>query len=172
MINFLPRYIFNFAALILLQVLILNNLQFSGSLNPYLYVLFIISLPFSTPRWLLLVLGFITGITIDIFMNTLGIHAAATVFMTFLRPFFLSSFAPRDGYEPGTRPVPADYGFGWFFKYAALMVVTHHLFLFFVEAFSFKSFPATLWKSILSSFVSIVFIFIAMLFTNRRSKTY
>ena len=170
MINLLPRYIFNFIVLILLQVLILNNLQFSGYLNPFLYVLFIVTLPFQTPRWFLLILGFITGMTIDIFMNTLGIHAAATVFMSFLRPAILSSFSPRDGYEPGTRPVPVDYGFGWFFKYAALMVLAHHLFLFFVEAFSFSSFFAILWKSILSSLVSLAFIFIAMLFAGGKSR--
>ncbi len=170
MINHLPRYILNFIVLVLLQVLVLNNLQFSGYLNPFLYILFIITLPFQTPRWFLLILGFITGLTIDIFMNTLGIHAAATVFMAFLRPSILSSFAPRDGYEPGTRPVPGDYGFGWFFKYTALMVVTHHLFLFFVEAFSIQSFIATLWKSILSSAISIGFIFIAILFAGGKSK--
>lgn len=171
MINLLPRYLFNFVAFVLLQVLLLNNLQFSGYLNPYLYVLFIITLPFSTPRWVLLLLGFGTGITIDIFMNTFGIHAAATVFMTFLRPYILNSFSPRDGYEPGTRPVPSDYGFGWFFKYTVLMVVAHHLFLFFVEVFSFENFGATLWKSILSSIVSVLFIFIAMLFAKGDSKS-
>ncbi|PWE01126.1 rod shape-determining protein MreD [Marinilabilia rubra] len=171
MINLLPRYLFNFIILVLVQVLLLNNLQFSGYLNPYLYVLFIITLPFSTPKWMLVALGFTTGIIVDIFMNTLGLHAAATVFMAFVRPFILSSFSPRDGYEMGTRPIPADYGFGWFFKYSVLMVAIHHLFLFFVEAFSFENFLSTLWKSILSSIVSVVFIFIAMLFSKRKSGT-
>jgi rod shape-determining protein MreD len=170
MINLLPRYFLNFVVLILLQVLLLNNIQFSGYVNPYLYILFIIILPFSTPRWLLLVLGFITGIIIDIFMNTLGLHASATVFMAFLRPFILSSFSPRDGYEVGTRPVPADYGFGWFFKYSILMVATHHLFYFFVEAFDKELFLTTLSKSLLSTVASVMFIFIAMLFAKRGSR--
>lgn len=170
MINLLPRYLFNFIILVMVQVLLLNNLQFSGYVNPYLYVLFIITLPFSTPKWLLLALGFTTGIIIDIFMNTLGLHAAATVFMAFVRPFVLSSFSPRDGYEVGTRPVPADYGFGWFFKYTVLMVAIHHLFLFFVEAFNFENFLSILWRSILSSVVSVIFIFIAMLFAKRKSR--
>ena len=171
MINWLPRYLFNFVAFVLIQVLLLNNLQLSAFMNPYIYVLFIITLPFSTPRWLLLILGFITGLTLDIFMNTLGIHASATVFMAFLRPFVLSSFAPHDGYEPGTLPVPADYGFGWFFKYAAIMVTAHHLFLFFVEAFSMADFFSILWKSILSALASLIFIFIAMLFARNKSGT-
>jgi rod shape-determining protein MreD len=171
MINLLPRYFFNFVVLVLIQMLLVNNIQFSGHLNPYLYVLFILTLPFSTPKWLLLTLAFISGLTIDIFMNTLGIHASATVFMAFLRPFILSSFSPRDGYEAGTLPVPADYGFGWFFKYTAIMVITHHLFLFLVEAFSFENLWFTLWKIILSSAVSILFIFIAMLFAKGKSRT-
>ena len=171
MINLLPRYLFNFVILILLQVLLLNNLQFSGYVNPYLYILFIITLPFSTPKWLLLVLGFITGLIIDIFMNTLGLHASATVFMAFLRPFILSSFSPRDGYEVGTRPVPSDYGFGWFFKYMVIMVATHHLFYFFVEAFDKELFLSTLTKSLISIVVSVVFILIAMLFAKKDSRT-
>jgi rod shape-determining protein MreD len=170
MINLLPRYLFNFVVLILLQILLLNNIQFSGYVNPYLYILFIIILPFSTPRWLLLVLGFITGIIIDIFMNTLGLHASATLFMAFMRPFILSSFSPRDGYEVGTRPVPADYGFGWFFKYSILMVAMHHLFYFFVEAFDKELFLLTLSKSLLSTVVSVIFIFITMLFAKRDSR--
>lgn len=171
MINWLPRYLFNFVAFVLIQVLLLNNLQLSAFMNPYIYVLFIITLPFSTPRWLLLILGFITGLTVDIFMNTWGIHASATVFMAFLRPFILSSFSPRDGYDPGTLPVPADYGLGWFFKYSAIMVTTHHLFLFFVEAFSMADFFLILWKSLLSALASMIFIFIAMLFARNKSGT-
>lgn len=171
MINLLPRYFLNFVVLIMLQVLLLNNIQFSGYISPYLYVLFIITLPFSIPRWLLLVLAFITGIIIDIFMNTLGLHASATVFMAFLRPFILSSFSPRDGYEPGTRPVPADYGFGWFFKYSVLMVATHHLFYFFVETFDKELFMPTMLRSLLSTAATVMFIFIAMLFAKKDSRT-
>jgi rod shape-determining protein MreD len=169
MINLLPRYVFNFVTFILLQVLLLNNLQFNEFLNPYAYLLFIITLPFSTPRWLLLTLGFLTGFTIDVFLNTLGIHAAAAVFAAFLRPFILSSFAPRDGYEQGTLPIPSDYGYGWFFKYSLLMILMHHTFLFFVEVLSLADFLQTLWKIILSSMASILFIFIAMLFAKTNS---
>ncbi len=171
MINLLPRYLFNFVAFVLLQVLLLNNLQFSGHLNPYLYVLFIITLPFSTPKWLLLVLGLITGITIDIFMNTFGLHAAATVFLAYMRPIILGAIAPRDGYESGKLPVPAHYGYSWFFKYAAFLVVLHHLFLFFVEEFSFDRFGAILWKGILSSMFTLLFIFIVMLFARNDTRT-
>ena len=77
--------IFRFILLVLFQVLVLNNIQFLGYINPYLYILFILSLPVQMPRWFLLVLAFILGLSIDIFSNTLGMHAFATVFVAFFR---------------------------------------------------------------------------------------
>ena len=65
--NRLIKYGLYFLFLILFQVLILNNMQFSGYINPYCYILFILILPFETPGWLLLVLAFILGMIIDVF---------------------------------------------------------------------------------------------------------
>ncbi len=170
MINQLGRYLLSFIAIILVQVLILNNLNLGGYINPWLYVLFILILPVETPKWLLLVFGFITGLIMDAFLNTIGMHASATVFLAFLRPLFLRFLAPRDGYEPGSLPVPSHFGFGWFLKYAIVSVTTHHLFLFIVEAFTFEHFFVTLWKSILSSLVTLMVIMIAQLFSSREKR--
>ncbi len=103
MIRVLPRNIIRFVLLVLFQVLVFNNIQLGGYLNPYIYVLFLLLMPFETPRWLLLVAAFTLGISIDVFSNTLGIHTSATVFMAFIRPFVLDFIAPRDGYEIGTQ---------------------------------------------------------------------
>ena len=75
--------IFSFILLVLVQVLVLNNIQFLGYIDPYLYILFILVLPVQMPRWFLLILAFALGITIDIFSNTLGMQAFATVFIAF-----------------------------------------------------------------------------------------
>jgi len=83
MINPVTRNILRMFILILFQVFVLNNIQVSGYINPYMYVLFILLLPFETPRWLLLISGFAIGISIDLFANTPGMHASATVFMAF-----------------------------------------------------------------------------------------
>ena len=104
MIRIVGRNIIRFLILILFQVLVLDNILLNGYLNPYFYVLFIILMPFETPRWLLLISGFLLGLSVDLFENTLGMHAAATVFMALVRPWVLSIFAPRDGYEPDTFP--------------------------------------------------------------------
>ncbi len=84
--------ILSFVLLVLFQVLALNNIQFLGFINPYIYILFIIALPVKTPRWLSLILAFILGLTLDIFSNTLGMHAFATVLIAFLRNGIINLF--------------------------------------------------------------------------------
>jgi rod shape-determining protein MreD len=154
--NEIPKNLIRFVVLILIQVMILNNIQVSGFINPYMYVLFILLLPFETPNWLLLLLSFFLGISVDIFTNTLGMHASACVFMGYLRPYILNYLAMRDGYEVGTSPTIRYYGFAWFFKYAMVLVFAHHSFLFLVEVFSFSNFSETLIRIIFSSFFSLI----------------
>ena len=161
MIKVLPRNIFRFVLLVLMQVFIFNNIQFSGYINPYIYVLFILLLPFETPGWLLLTLAFLLGFSIDILSGTLGMHTAATVFMAFLRPFILQVFSPRDGYEAGTYPRGHYYGFNWFLKYAAILILAHHLVLFYMEIFRFSDFFSTLLRVLLSSIFSLTLIMLS-----------
>lgn len=168
MIEVLPRNILRFIALLLVQVLILNNVEIGGYINPYVYILFIILLPFETPAWIILILAFLMGLLVDIFGETLGMHTSATVFMAFLRPYFLAYFAPRDGYESGSYPRIYYYGLPWFIKYAVLMVLSHHLFLFYVEMFKFHDFFSTLLRVLLSTFFSSALIIISQYFVFRK----
>lgn len=168
MIKILPRNIVRFFALILVQVLIFNNIEFSGYLNPYLYILFIILLPFETPAWMTLILGFLLGMAIDIFTETLGIHTAATVFMAYIRPFVLSFFAPRDGYESGSFPRVFYYGLPWFIKYAFLLIIGHHLFLFYVEIFRLQDFFATFIRVLFSTLFTLTLIVLSQYFIFRK----
>jgi len=69
MIRILSKYAVMFISLVLIQVLIFNQVQFSGFFNPYIYVLFIILLPLSTPRYATLILAFLLGLVIDIFFE-------------------------------------------------------------------------------------------------------
>jgi len=168
MINLLGRNIGRFIVLVLFQVLVLNNIQFSGYVNPFMYVLFILLLPFETPRWLLLISGFLLGLTVDIFSNTLGLHAAASVFMAFMRPYVLRITSPRDGYESGTYPRVFYYGLTWFLNYAIILVVMHHLFLFYFEVFRFSEFFRTLLRVILSSSFTIIIIVLSQYIIYRK----
>ena len=80
MIKIYLRNILRFVVLVLIQVLVINNLQLSSYVDPFIYVLFILLLPFETPGWILLLFAFSLGLTIDMFSDTAGVHASATVF--------------------------------------------------------------------------------------------
>ncbi len=168
MISIIPRYIFNFFFFLFLQVIILNKIEFSGYINPYLYVLFILTLPFETPGWLLLILASILGLSIDMFSNTPGMHMAAILVMAYLRGFVLMRISPRDGYEVGTIPTPSFYGFPWFFKYAGVLVVIHHLTYFIIESFSFSNILEILGKTLFSSVFTLVIMGITLLFNYQK----
>lgn len=158
MIKEYGKYIIMFVSLVLIQVIILNNIQFSGFVNPYIYILFIILLPFTIPGYLLLGLSFLIGISIDIFSNTLGVHAGATVLLGFLRPGLANLISSREMIEKGNTPNMKQLGFASFLKYTIVAVLVHHIFLFYAEAFSFGGFFYTLLRCILSSVFSIVII--------------
>ena len=160
MINSIFRFGLIFIILILLQVLLFNNIQFSGYVNPYVYLMFILLLPVEIPSWILLLLSFGTGITVDFFSGSPGMHSSATVLAGFVRPYILRIISPRDGYEGQSEPSMFNYGFRWFLAYTFLMVMVHHTALFYIEVFRFTDFFRTLLRVLLSSFFTITFIMI------------
>ncbi|MFC2112014.1 rod shape-determining protein MreD [Bacteroidota bacterium] len=168
MIKLFGRNIIRFLILVLVQILVLNNIQVSGYIVPNFYILFILLLPFETPRWLLLFSAFAIGMSVDLFMQTPGMHAAATVFMAWLRPWVLGMSAPRDGYEPGTFPRLFYYGFQWFLRYTVILVLAHHFILFYIEVFRFTEFFSTLLRVLLSSLFSVILIMLSQYFIFRK----
>lgn len=170
MSNDILKYIWQFALLILLQVLIFNNLNLGGYINPFPYIYLIIVLPISIGRIPLLFIGFLLGLTIDVFSNTGGIHAAATTLIAFYRPLYLKAQSPREGYELAALPHIKTFGFVWFIPYAAIIVVIHHLALFYLEIFRFGEFFHTLLKVTLSSILTLLFILLAeyLFVSNKR----
>ena len=164
----ISRNIVRFLVVIIFQVLVMDNVMINGYMVPYIYLLFILLMPFDTPRWTQLLLGFLLGMGIDLFENTPGMHTAATVLVAFVRPYLLSLLAPRDGYEPETFPRIHYYGFIWFLKYTMIIVVIHHFALFYLEVFQLKVFLSTLLRVILSSILSASTIVLSQYFVFRK----
>jgi len=170
MLNVIFRNIVGFIALVLLQVFVLNNIQFSGYINPMLYILFLLLLPFEISKSLLLVLGFVTGLSIDMFTNTMGMHAAACVFLCLSRPFILKYIEPRGGYEHEAFPSIKEMGLAWYLSYAGILVVLHHLVLFYIEVFRFSELLTTFYRVILSSCFTLLLVIICqyLIFGKRK----
>ena len=143
MISNILKQIGRFVFFILLQVLILNNIQFNGYVNPYLYVFIILMLPFETPVWLMMLVSFSAGLVVDMFQDSMGMHAAACVAMGYARSFILKLFSPRDGYDVTTEPTLYYLGASWYLSYSLILVTIHHLVFFTIEAFIFYQRPGT-----------------------------
>ena len=154
--------------LIAAQLLIFNNIDFSGYINPYIYVLFVLLVPFKTPKLVLLASSFLLGLIIDLFMGTPGVHSSATVLMAFSRPGVMAMFSPREGYQTGTYPRMEQFGIEWFVKYTTALVLLHHFTLFYLEVFTLHHFFSTFSRALLSSILTSLLIISSQFFIFRR----
>jgi rod shape-determining protein MreD len=164
------KHIISFVALVLFQVFVLNNINLGGYLNPYFYVLFILLLPFETPRWLLLISAFFIGFFIDMFQNTMGINIAASVLMAFLRPYVIQMITSEQEYEPGLEPGIRDLGFIWFFSYSAILILVHHFALFYLEVFRFSEFFTTFYRMLASAVFTLVLVMMSQYLFIKQKK--
>ena len=156
--NNIVKYSLVFVALVLVQEFVFNNIELNTYMNPYVYVLFILILPFSINRSVMLLLSFLLGFSIDMMSGTLGLHSAACVAIGYIRPFILSIFISREDFEQEVAPTISAYGLMWFIRYAAVLVVIHHFILFSLEAFTFVGYFTTLVRIFLSSLLSLFFV--------------
>ncbi|MEO6903339.1 MAG: rod shape-determining protein MreD [Bacteroidia bacterium] len=172
MLNEIFTHFIRFIILVAVQVLVINNIELGRFINPFIYVLFIITLPFETPKGVLLLCAFLIGITIDLFSDTAGMHAAACVFMAYIRPTVLKISSPRDGYEFGAKPTIQYLGIPWFVSYAGMLILAHHLVLFYIEVFRFNEFFSTLLRVLISSFFTLLLvIFSQYLFQSKKEES-
>lgn len=160
--------IFRFVFLILLQVLLLNNINFLGYINPYLYILFIILYPFNANQTLFLFLSFLLGLGVDLFEDSGGINAAACLVAAYIRPVILRfSFGVSYDYQTikfSNTPM------GSRISYVAILVFTHHFILFLLEYFNFAHLLLVLKKTLFSGVFTLLLIFLTLALFNRKSR--
>ncbi len=159
-----------FVVLVLLQVFLLKNISLYNLSMPYLYILFVMLLPLETPNLLLFTLAFLMGIIIDMFYDTPGLHAAASVILAFVRILFVSITVQRDGFDNEPAPTLGNMGFRWFFTYSAVLVLIHHFFLFALEVFRFSEIQYTLLRFLSSSLFTLFLILITSFLFYRRKE--
>ncbi len=162
-------YIIRFLGLLALQVLVLNNFQIFGFLNPKVYILFILLLPQKTNKALTYILAFALGLAIDMFENSGGIHASATLFLAFIRPALFSLIASTGNSEIKELDIK-NLGFKKFIIYISTATFLHHLWLFTLEAFSFRNYYLVLYETVISSVFSILLMLIIELLFNRETE--
>ncbi|WP_432411792.1 rod shape-determining protein MreD [Rasiella sp. SM2506] len=156
-----------FFLLIVVQILLFNHINFLGYVNPYPYLLFILVFPFTGNKGLLIFLGFLLGLSVDIFSDSGGVHAAACVFIAYVRPLLLK-FSFGVSYEFNTIKLSkAD--FGARITYISAAVVLHHLILFSLEIFNISHIVLVLKSTLFSSIFTIVLLLCITLIFSRKN---
>ena len=160
-----------FIILVFLQVFLLKNITLYNLSTPYLYIMFILLLPFEIPNVLLFALSFILGLTIDSFYDTPGLHAASCVLLAFVRILFISITVQKDGFDNEPEPTLNVMGLRWFFTYALILTLAHHFFLFNLEVFRFSEMPYTLSRFVLSSIFTVFLMLLSgFLFYRKKER--
>jgi cell shape-determining protein MreD len=132
--------------------------------------LFILLLPFESPKWLILLLSFILGLVIDLFSYTVGLHTSACTLVGFLAPWIQNMASTKQEYEPGMQPGIHGLGFRWFLSYTLIIVTIHHLVVYFLDAFSLSDFFTTLYHALINVLITTGIILIFQLLVEQRPK--
>ncbi|MBT8316840.1 MAG: rod shape-determining protein MreD [Lutibacter sp.] len=157
-----------FIGLVLLQVLILNHINLFGYLNPMVYIVWIFLFPLKKNRSLFLILSFLFGLSVDIFSDSGGINAAATLFIAFIRISVLKTILRKSDFDYllfNIRSLSIDK----IFLYIATLTIIHHFIVFSLEYFSFNAFITILKNTIFTSIFTIILSILGiLLFTKKK----
>jgi len=135
--------------IILLQILIFGQIEVFG-IHPMVYPLFIFLLPFSIRIVSLLFIAFFSGLLIDIFSNTGGLHTSSLLIFALIRPLIFHIFRPRDGYEQFKEGSIYQLGNMWFFYCFGILIIFHHTWFFFLEVFKWDELLYAMKKIVLT----------------------
>lgn len=166
------KNIARFILFILVQVYVLNKIpHLHRFISPYLYYLFILWLPFSVSRQWLLILGFFTGLTLDYFSNTPGLHAAACTLIAYVRPFLINILTPKDTSEFNYKE-PSPLAMQWtpYAVYVFVLTLLHHGYMLLLEWLSFGSFLDFIIRVVATTGISLLLIFTVEILFPRKLK--
>ena len=140
--------------IVLLQVLLFDHLHIGSLGIVMMYILFLINLPTRTPRWAEMLIGVGVGMMMDIWHSSLGIHMAACVALTFVRPILLTN-AIQDIERIKDNLSIQNIGPAEYTKCAVLLTVLHHFIVFSLEMWSIHMWWMVLLQTLVSSAMTL-----------------
>lgn len=149
-----------------LQIFFLRNMVLFNYAFCFIYLAGVLLLPNDTDRMYLLFIGFGIGFIVDVFSNTFGMHAAATVLIAYLRPVLIQYQTDSKGSERPEIGIRSQ-GFGSFIAYILPLIFLHHCVLFFMEINHFGMILYTIFKIMASTILTTTIIVILELFSKR-----
>ena len=150
---------------IFFQIFILSNIQFSGYINPYYYIIFILTISHKTSRTGVLLLSFLIGIIIDIFSNSYGAHAFSSVLIAYLKVMWID---PKSSIDSDETIEFTSLSMDRFMMKSSIYILIHHFSLFFLERFSFKEIFPILLITFISSIFTLILLIIHKALTAKK----
>lgn len=163
------KYFIHLIVLLVIQLMILDNIQLHSYVYINIYVLAIYILSYRLKNATLLLIGFLIGFFVDLVNNTMGIHAAATTFVAYIRPRLLMLTSNREQIDDiqGKQKIS---DFAWFFKYILISTAAFNVVLILAEAFSFHNFGITLIRMVCSTIASVFAILLYYFIALKKKK--
>ena len=154
----IKQYIFFAFIIITLQLIMFNNVNFLGFINPWIYIILIIIIPQSIKDNYLIIIAFIIGLLLDSLFSTSGINTISLISVAWLRSYMLKKIFSIKNYDKKKFISIKNNGLNLYLKYVTFMVLIHHLILILVDYINFIKISEIMIKTILSSIVSIIII--------------
>ncbi|WP_317127451.1 rod shape-determining protein MreD [Aequorivita ciconiae] len=130
--------------------------------------MFILLYPSTGNQTLLIFLSFLLGLSVDIFEDSGGVHAAACAFIAYIRPVVLKySFGISYEYNSVKieRAAPTEK-----FIYVASIIVIHNFIMFALEIFSFDHILLLLKSTLFSGIFTFILIMGSLILINKKVK--
>jgi len=156
--NIIKQYIFFSFIIITLQLIMFNNVNFLGFINPWIYIFLIIIIPASIKENYLIIISFLMGLLLDSLFSTSGINTISLISVAWLRNYLLKKIFSGKNYDKKKFISIKNNGFNLYLKYVTTIVFIHHGILILVDYVNFIKISEIMMKTILSSIVSIVII--------------
>ena len=174
------KYIIRFAVIMSIQIFLLNNVLLKSGLSingysvfvPFFYILFLIMLPVNLNKSLTLIVCFITGLVMDLYSNTHGLHASACLLLGLVRPFIIEIFFnPTDKNYNKTIPTLSKMGIKNFLTFSFILTLIFNFYYYLVDIWSVHHLVYMFIKIILSTIVSLILFLVSQaLFISSSTK--
>ena len=155
--------------ILVVQLLLLKRIDITFESFNYIhftiYPIIIALLPYKTSKTLVVAIGFLLGLFVDLFYDSLGIHAATCTLVAYLRPYMLNILSPVEGYKKDGLTAHG-YGLPWFLSYIGIFMFICLFTLYSIEAFSFVYIKEIVLRTIFSFLASLFLIVIGQLIFN------
>ncbi|WAC11029.1 SoxR reducing system RseC family protein [Dyadobacter pollutisoli] len=149
-----------------LQIFFMRNIVMFNYAFCFIYIAGVLLLPADIDRMYLLLIAFGIGFTVDVFSNTFGMHASASVMIAYVRPFLIHYQMKSRGAERAEVGLRAQ-GLGAFLAYILPLILLHHAMLFFMEMNNFGMILYTLIRIGASALFTALLIILLELFSKR-----